>query len=227
MSSGIFITATGTDVGKTYISGQLLKKIRSLGIKAGYYKAALSGAEIDEAGGELIAGDAQHVYNKAELKGNPNEAVTYILKEPASPHLSAKLEDISISMKDISEHYENHRKKFDFILAEGSGGIICPISLMHERIMLTDIIKFLGFDIIIVADAGLGTINSTMLTVEYAKMLNIGVKGIILNNYDAENLIHRDNFEVIGDFTKIPVYVCKKNGDLEIFDEELRDLIEE
>ncbi|MEG2935334.1 MAG: dethiobiotin synthase [Clostridium sp.] len=227
MSRGIFITATGTDVGKTYISGQMLKKIRSLGTNAGYYKAALSGAEINEAGGELIAGDAHYVYKTSEIEGNPNEAVTYILKEPASPHLSAKLENVNISMKDISKHYENHCKKYDFILAEGSGGIICPISLGNERIMLEDIIKFLGFDIIIVADAGLGTINSTMLTVEYAKMLNIGIRGIILNNYDEENLIHRDNFKVIGEFTKIPVYVCKKNGKLEIFDEDLRGLIED
>lgn len=226
MCKGIFITATGTDVGKTYISGQLLKKIREIGVNAGYFKAALSGAEINEATGNLIAGDAHYVYKTSGLEGDPNEAVTYILKEPASPHLSAKLEDINISMKEIAKHYENHRKKYNFILAEGSGGIICPLSLENEKLMLTDIIKFLGFDIIIVADAGLGTINSTMMTVEYAKSLGIGIKGIILNNYEEENLIHRDNLKVIGDFTRISVYICRRNGKVEISSDEMRNLIE-
>ena len=225
MCKGIFITATGTDVGKTYISGQLLKKIRELGVNAGYFKAALSGAEINEATGNLIAGDAHYVYKTSGLEGYPNEAVTYILKEPASPHLSAKLEDINISMKEIAKHYENHRKKYNFILAEGSGGIICPLSLKNEKLMLTDIIKFLGFDIIIVADAGLGTINSTMLTVEYAKWIGIGIKGIILNNYDKQNYIHRDNEKVIAEMTKVKVYTCERNSEISIDSSEILSLI--
>ena len=59
--------------------------------------------------------------------------------------------------------------------------------------MLTDVIQTLHLPILIVAHAGLGTINSTVLTAAYAKQHNITVNGIILNQYDSNNLMHRDN----------------------------------
>ena len=59
MSKGIFVTATGTDVGKTYVCGLLVKKVRDFGIDCGYYKPVLSGLE--RIGDKLIPGDAQHV----------------------------------------------------------------------------------------------------------------------------------------------------------------------
>ena len=65
MGKGIFITATGTDVGKTYVTGLLVKKLREAGLNAGYYKAALSGAEITPEG--LLPGDADFVRRMAGL----------------------------------------------------------------------------------------------------------------------------------------------------------------
>ena len=59
MSRAVFITATGTDVGKTYVTALIVKRLRKAGINAGYYKAALSGAE--ERGGKLVPGDADFV----------------------------------------------------------------------------------------------------------------------------------------------------------------------
>lgn len=225
MPRGIFVTATGTDVGKTYISGELLKRIRSLEVNAGYFKAALSGAELSEDNGSLIAGDAHYVYEASGLQGNPNDSIPYIFKVPASPHLAAKINSIQISMKTIMDHYKNHSKNYDFILSEGSGGIICPISLDEEKIMLTDVIKALNVDIVIVADAGLGTINSTMLTLEYARVKGLGIRGIILNRFDKENFIHRDNLGVIEEMSGHRVYTCEENGKLDICDEELLEFI--
>ena len=71
MGKGIFITATGTDVGKTYVCGLILKKLIESGENATYYKAALSGAIESEH--ELIAGDAKAVFEKAGLDLNPND----------------------------------------------------------------------------------------------------------------------------------------------------------
>ncbi len=226
MPRGIFVTATGTDVGKTYISGELLKRIRNLGVNAGYFKAALSGAELSENNGSLIAGDAHYVYEASGLQGNPNDSIPYIFEVPASPHLAAQINNIQISMKTIMDHYENHSKNYDFILSEGSGGIICPIFLDEEKIMLTDVIKALNVDIVIVADAGLGTINSTMLTLEYAIAKGIGIRGIILNRFDKENFIHRDNLRVVNELMGLKVYTCIDNGELSISNEELVELID-
>lgn len=224
MSSGIFITATGTDVGKTYVSGVLLKRLRALNINAGYFKAALSGATEGELK-ELIPGDAKYVYDVAGIVGDFNDSITYILKTEASPHLAAEIEGVEINLDTIKNHFKNHTKNYEFILTEGSGGIICPISINGERLMLTDVIRSLNLDIIIVADAGLGTINSTLLTVEYAKSLGIKIKGIILNKFNEDNFIHKDNLNMIKDFTKLPIYVCEENGNIKISDAELLKMV--
>jgi len=74
--------------------------------------------------------------------------------------------------------------------------------------MLTDVIKAFNLDIIIVAASGLGTINSTVLTCEYAKQQNFTIKGIIFNNYEPENFLHIDNKKQIEYLTGIPVIDC-------------------
>ena len=66
---GIFITATGTDVGKTYVTALILKKLREASVNAGYYKAALSGAYRNA--GELIPGDAAYVASISGLTVSP------------------------------------------------------------------------------------------------------------------------------------------------------------
>ena len=79
MPKGYFVTATGTDVGKTFITGLLVKKWRDSGIDAGYYKAALSGAEFRE--GKWIAGDADYVKRIANLPDTQEQLVSYVYKD--------------------------------------------------------------------------------------------------------------------------------------------------
>ena len=213
MGKGIFVTATGTDVGKTYICGLLLKKLLQDGKNAVYYKAALSGAI--EVEGELIAGDAKYVLEKAGLDLNPNDYVSYIYKNPYSPHLASQLEEKPLELSKVKNDYEYLQKKHDYIIVEGSGGIICPLRMDDEvQIMLTDVIKQLKLDIVIVASSGLGTLNSTILTIKYAQNENLNIKGIILNEYDEKNIIHRDNREKIELLSGIPVIaLVEKNAE--------------
>ena len=91
MTKSIFITATGTDVGKTYITGLLAKKLNENGFNTGYYKSALSGAYYDS-NNNLIVGDAQHVKDTAHLDDTIEEMVSYVYKNAVSPHLATKLE---------------------------------------------------------------------------------------------------------------------------------------
>lgn len=210
MGKGIFITATGTDVGKTFLSSLIVKKLARAGISIGYYKAALSGAELR--GGQWIAGDADYVYRSASLEGNPNDAVSYIFAPAVSPHLAAQIDDVEIEIGKIAKDFKKKLDQHDFLLMEGSGGIICPISIQKgNRIFLTDIIKLLGLSIVIVSDAGLGTINSTMLTVHFVKTQNIRIQAIILNRYDSHNIVHRDNKNMIALMSQVPVYTCAEH----------------
>ncbi|GAB6153676.1 dethiobiotin synthase [Desulfosporosinus burensis] len=210
MSKGIFITATGTDVGKTYITALITKALCDHGINAGYYKAVLSGAEIINE--KIIAGDAKLVFDCAKIEKEPNDYVSYILKTPVSPHLAAELENVTIELNTIYSHFNRIKSEFEYITVEGSGGIICPIRLDGEVIMLTDIIKKLGLEVLIVASAELGTINHTVLTVEYVKQQGICIRGIILNNYDDKSFMHRDNKQIIERLTGIEVIAMVEKG---------------
>ena len=92
MTKCIFITATGTDVGKTYISALLVKKLRELGYNCGYFKPALSGAEVRN--GKLIPGDCNYVLKTAGIDANPMDYVSYVFKLAVSPHLASEIEKI-------------------------------------------------------------------------------------------------------------------------------------
>ena len=201
-SKGIFVTATGTDVGKTYISALLVKALRKLGMNCGYYKPALSGA-IKQKDGTLLPGDADYVVKTAGLDIKPTDCVTYCFEEAVSPHLAAVRSGVQIEIKKIEENFNHLLKKYDTLVVEGAGGITCPFNLKEEKLLLSDVIKALGLDVVLVADAGLGTINSVLLTVEYAKSCKINIKGIIYNNFDPNNFMHIDNVKQIEKLTKI------------------------
>ena len=216
MAKGIFITATGTDVGKTFVSALLVKKLKDIGINCGYYKPVLSGAEWIH--GELVPGDCAYVKHVANLDGLPKEYLSYMFEHALSPHLAAKIENTQIKLDKIQKDFENLKTKYEYIVVEGAGGIVCPMDLDGGKsFLIKDIIKGLQLDILIVAPAKLGSINSAVLTVEYAKNNGINVKGIILNNYNPDDIMQQDNKKQIEKLTGIPVIAEVKNGDKELF----------
>ena len=211
MTKKIFITGTNTDVGKTYVSALIIKKMREAGFDCGYYKPVVSG--VLELGGRLIDSDPSYIIKFADLDAQAEDCVSYWWKEALSPHLAAKRANTVINIEKIKSDYAKICKKYDYLLIEGAGGITCPLILeKDEKYLLKDLIWELGLSIIIVADAGLGTINSTLLTVEYAKENGIEVEGIILNNYEADNFMHWDNLQQIEDLTGINVVATISRG---------------
>lgn len=214
-NKNIFITATGTDVGKTYISALLVKAFRESGLNFGYYKPALSGA-VKMPDGTLVAGDADYVVKISKLNINPCDCVTYCFEEAVSPHLAAERAGVRIELDKILEHYSSLLKKYDNLLIEGAGGITCPFNLKDNKLLLSDVIKALGCDVILVADAGLGTINSVVLTYEYAKLCGINILGVIYNNYEPNNFMHDDNIKQIENLTGLRALALVKNGDKDI-----------
>lgn len=215
MPKGVFITATGTDIGKTFISGLLVKKMRDYGLNCGYFKPALSGA-VREADGTLTPGDAKFVLETAGIKRNPKEVVSYIYEEAVSPHLAAERAGNLIYLDKIKKDFNRIKQEYDYLLTEGCGGIVCPINLTDKKLLLEDIIKGLNLDVIIVADGGLGTINSTVLTVEYARSRGINVRGIILNNFDKNDFMHRDNLKQTENLTGIKVIAAAEKNAQEL-----------
>lgn len=222
----VFITATGTDIGKTYISGLLVKRMRELGQNCGYYKPALSGA-LKLPDGSLLPGDCDFVVRIAGLDVNPMNCLSYCFEEAVSPHLAAERQGIEISLDKIKADFDNKLNQYDYLLVEGAGGITCPFNLSNgQNLLLPQVISGLGLGIVIVADGGLGTINSVILTVEYAKAHNLSIRGIILNNYDSNNFMHVDNKNQVEILTGVKVIatVCKNDDRINISKDDLLDL---
>lgn len=211
----IFVTATGTDIGKTYISALLVKKLRESGLNCGYYKPALSGA-IKQPDDSLLPGDCDFVVKTSKLNIKPIDCVTYCFEEAVSPHLAAERLGVKIEKSKIKSEFEQREKNHDYLVVEGAGGITCPFNMKEEILLLPDIIKALGLNIVIVADGGLGTINSVLLTVEYAKQQGINIKGLILNNFEEDNFMHLDNKKQIERLTGINVIATVKKGDKDL-----------
>ena len=216
MKKALFITGTGTDIGKTYVTGLIVKKLRDAGLNAGYYKAALSGAESD-ADGTLQPGDAMYVNRVANIGEKTENLVSYVYKEAVSPHLAAKINDQPIDFAKVTADFKRALAKYDYLTMEGSGGIICPLRWDNQQhVILDDLVKKLDLGVLIIADAGLGTINAAVLTIEHLKSRNIPIKGIIFNNYIPHDLMQDDNERMIEEMTGIKVLAKVKKGDTEL-----------
>lgn len=216
MSKGYFVTATGTDVGKTFVTALLVKKWRYSGIDAGYYKAALSGAELRD--GKWVAGDADYVKRIANLPDSQEQLVSYVYKEAVSPHLAARKEGNPVELAKVKADFDAACTRHEFVFAEGSGGIICPIRYDDQKIFLVDIMKTLDIPLLIVTTAALGSINACVLTVEYARSCGLSVRGLIVNRYGSSGNqeMEDDNIRMMQDLTGLEILAKVKNGDTDL-----------
>lgn len=215
MSKSLFITRTGTDVGKTYVTGLIVKKLREGGASAAYYKAAMSGND-RRADGTLIPGDALQVKRMSGIEQPLEEMCPYIYETAVSPHLAAKLEGKPLEMECVLKHFDYVCGKYEYITAEGSGGILCPLRFDEQQIQLEDFIKARSLSCLMIADAGLGTMNAVVLTAEYMKAHKIPVRGIIFNRYEPGNPLHEDNRLMCEAMTGLHIIACVKDGDTDL-----------
>ena len=215
MSKAIFITGTGTDIGKTYITGLIVKKLAESGAAAAYYKAAMSGND-RRPDGSLIPGDALFVKNTSGIAQSLESMCPYIYENAYSPHLASRIEGNPVEMPVVKEGFQKLAGEYDFITMEGSGGILCPICFDEAKIQLEDVIRELNLSSLLIADAGLGTINSVVLTAEYMKARNLTLKGIIFNNYHPGNIMEEDNIRMCEYMTELPTLAKVSPGDTDL-----------
>ena len=204
MSKAVFLTGTGTDIGKTYIAGLIVKKLAEAGKNPAYYKAAMSGNDRRE-DGSLIPGDALFVQKTSGISQSLEEMCPYVYENAWSPHLASRVEGNPVDLDVVRKGFLETTDKYDFITMEGSGGILCPLCFDERKIQLEDVIREFELSSILVADAGLGTINSVVLTAEYMKAHSLPIKGIIFNHYHPGNIMEDDNIFMCEHMTGLPV----------------------
>lgn len=175
--SGIFITGTDTDVGKTVIAAGLTAALRRRGVAAVYFKPIQSGCS--EEGGRLLATDAKFARELAGL-GEPLELLTPItLRLSLAPGVAAAREGVAVDLGRVAASLRELAGRYDFFVVEGAGGLYVP--LVDTTFLVLDLIRWLKLPLVVVARAGLGTINHTALTVMAARQAGIEVAGIVLN----------------------------------------------
>lgn len=222
MSKNLFLTGTGTDIGKTYIAGLITKKLHDSGRSTAYYKAAMSGNPRRE-DGSLIPGDAAFVKEASGIPQPLEEMCPYVYELAYSPHLSSRIEGNPVDLQAVVKAFEAASRKYDYVTVEGSGGILCPIrwdlqedGTAKNVILLEDVIHALDLSCLIVADAGLGTINNVVLTAEYMKRRSLPVKGIIFNNWHPGDVMEEDNLRMCEALTGLKVLTCVPPGAKEL-----------
>ena len=215
MSKALFVTGTGTDTGKTYITGLIVKKLQEAKKNPAYYKAAMSGND-RRPDGTLIPGDALAVQTMSGLDQSLTSMCPYVYEHAYSPHLASRLEGNPVVMDVVTHGFADVTAIYDYVTVEGSGGILCPICFDEARIQLEDVVKELHLSSILIADAGLGTINSVVLTAEYMKTHGLPLKGIIFNHYHPGDVMEDDNIFMCEHMTGLPTLAKVQDGDTEL-----------
>lgn len=224
MAKKLFVIGTGTDVGKTYVTGLMLKKLNEANFNCAYYKAAMSGNDRNMHG-DLIPGDALNVKTMSGITQNIESMCPYIYENAVSPHLAAKMEGLEVDLDVVISGFKSLLDKYDYVTMEGSGGILCPIRFGDQEFWLYDIIQKLDMPVVLIADAGLGTINSVGLTAGFLKAKGIRLKGIIFNNYEENDIMHEDNLKMCEYITGSKVVAKVEEYDTDI-DIDLNTLID-
>ena len=190
---GIFVTGTDTEIGKTVVSAALMNALRNVK-NICYWKPIQTGIEEDN--------DTETVRNLANCSDGEIFDKGFRLEKPLSPHLSAKLADVEISVKKTLDFIENQLSD-KFWIVEGAGGILVPL---NENELIIDLIKALDLPVLIVARSTLGTINHTLLTIENLRSRDSKILGVVLNGeHNEENkraIEHFGKTEVLAEMPK-------------------------
>lgn len=164
-----FVTAIGTDSGKTLVSSIL---VQALG--ADYWKPVQAG----------FPADTQGVQTLTDSPDSRFYGERYVLNTPASPHAAAKIDGVTIALKDFSPPISNR----DLII-EGAGGLLVPL---NDEEVIIDMVPLISAEIILVCNLYLGSINHSLLSIELLKQRGYPVKGIVFNgpsNEESERII--------------------------------------
>lgn len=202
MTKGIFITGTDTGVGKTYIAEQLAFGLRDKGINVGVMKPAETGCR--HRSGKLIPRDALRLMKAAGSDDSLALTNPYRFREPLAPFVAAQRVGKKIDLRIITRSFNTLCSKHEFMIVEGAGGIMVPLTRRYTYLELAYMLKL---PVVIVARPGLGTISHTLLTISALRLQNISLAGIIIN-YTVDRkagLAEKTSFSIIAEISKLPI----------------------
>jgi dethiobiotin synthetase len=195
----LFITGTDTDVGKTFVTAGIAAALKKIGKDVGIMKPFAAGTpqktEYKSEDVQLLAKAAQT--NDAEDLINP-----YFFEIYASPFTATKSLGIQFDVKVVLDSFKKLTSLHDIVLVEGIGGAMTPIL---KNYFVTDLIKEMNLETILITSSRIGTVNHTIMTCKMCQNYGIKIRGIIINVLDSNgyslDVLKRD----LEELTNIPV----------------------
>ena len=199
--NGLFITGTGTDVGKTALSALLLAELRCRKINAAPMKPAQTGC---------TGTSVPDLDYSLSMAGMQVDAETYKTMSPyrfepaCSPHLAAAMAGTEIEISEMVIAARTLALEYECVVAEGAGGVVVPL---NRRETMLDLMQALRLPIVIVARPGLGTINHTLLSIRTLRSDGLDIAGVVFvaSQPGEPGFIEEDNGNTIEQFGKVPI----------------------
>lgn len=209
MKQGIFITGTDTGVGKTFIGAGIAAAFCRRGVDVGVMKPVETGCRT--ARGRLVPVDALTLMRSAKVDDDLDLVNPYRFKAPLAPAVAAAQEGATIEMQQLAAAFRNLRRRHDYMIVEGAGGIVVPLTAKRNFL---DLAAQFCLPVLIVARPGLGTINHTLLTVMAIRQRKLPIAGIVINSSRDQRSgeAERSSPAVIEDRSGVPVIGIVRHG---------------
>lgn len=174
MTQAILVTGTDTGVGKTAVTCGILRAMRAKGVRTGAFKPAESGWN----GSSPWPPDGGALAQAAGMSLPREAIVPYVFRDAVAPSVAARHGRSPIRLRTLDAAFRKVREAHEITFVEGAGGLAVPLT---DRTTMADLAARWRLPLLIVARAGLGTINHTVLTVRHAQERGLRVVGVILN----------------------------------------------
>jgi dethiobiotin synthetase len=198
---GVFVTGTGTEVGKTVVAAVAARARAARGESVAVFKPAVTG--LDEAG----ESDHDLLRRAAGSNQSDDEIAPYRYGPPVSPHLGAELAGATIDRELLVRTAQAAADGADFLVSEGVGGLCVPLTLGY---LVRDLARDLGLPVVIAAAPGLGTINHTLMTVECTRAVGLEVAAVVLTPWPrSPGVVERSNREAIERLAQVKVELLR------------------
>ena len=197
---GIFVSGTGTDVGKTFVATLLAKQLTTNGHTVVPRKPIESGCQ--RKNGELLPADAIALKSAADYVGDLADVCPYRFEPALSPVRAASMDKQKITIEQLSDACK-HSSEDGFLLVEGAGGFYSPLA---EDGLNADLAEALQLPVLLVANDRLGCINQILLTVEAISNRGLKLAAVVLNNKQAEKDLAMNNAEDLSELINTPIY---------------------
>jgi dethiobiotin synthetase len=199
VTTGVFVTGTGTEVGKTVVAAAIARTAAARGTSVAVFKPAVSGlADLDGA-----EPDHELLRRAAGSSQTDDEVAPYRYGPPVSPHLAADLAGEPIDPDRLRSAAGRAGAGADLLVVEGVGGFLVPL---RSDYLVRDLAVDLGLPVVIAAAPGLGTINHTLLTIEAVRAARLDPALCALTPWPQEpGDLERSNRQTIAELGSVPV----------------------